>query len=776
MAQPLIKSIDLLRRLPVFPEHKPGANAIRFRRFNLIYGFNGCGKTTLSRVFSVLGSGALHPEWADDCTFTISLSDGSRITPDSHAPALQKRILVFNPDFVTANIRWHQGDANPIVYIGKEQHELSRSLEATVAELQQADADIQNRSRARAKAAQMLATHKTDRARLIANELNLGRQYDARHLDGDYGRYEYADEDRLTDAALEAQRAVLRRDTPKPKVHRLGAHPIQIRELFRMVQDLLPATLGSLSIEELRQHDEMLSWVRRGLDYHKTHKLQSCLLCGHHLTSERIRALESAIDSRYDKLITSIDEARRTAANLRAALDQRISDIPAKHDIVDDQHDSLDSASSKARAVLSEVMRYIDTAAGLLAQKRDSPNREVDTAGVPEESLVTTWETDLKEQFQALNRVIDAHNKAYDEFERVRKDAGEAIKRHYLNEGHAKYHELCGAVATEEEVLRELKEHHNTLQTTHDNLKQKMRRHGPAAHYINSLIQRYLGHRELEIAGKDDGYEIRRNGKIASAPPSEGEQTAIALCYFLVLLEADGRRRGDLIVVLDDPVSSLDSRSLNYACNLIRSLDNVGQLIILTHHIHAMNELKKWLLGRTESGMDRRGRSRDDATATLAFVDTIQPDGESSRRSSLIELPRHLRDYESEYHYLFHMVLRFLNSKQDRGNYFFVMPNVLRKVLEAFLSFKMPGPEGLSSKIGNLVQRADQIGVDALRVRALERLAHVESHGDSIDDLISLPSMTVEEVEDAAQSLLGLIEKLDSEHWERMRSLCAVKV
>ena len=776
MTQPLIQSIDLLRRLPVFPEYKPGAEAVRFRRHNLIYGFNGCGKTTLSRVFSVLGSGTLHPEWPDDSTFSISLSDGSHITPDSVDASLHQRVLVFNSDFVTTNIRWHQGDANPIVYIGKEQRDLVKLLEATAAELQQADTNIENRSRARAKAAQSLANHKTDRARLIANELNLGRQYDARHLDGDYGQYEYSDEDHLTDAALDAQRAVLRRDTPKPKIHRLSAHSIQIPEFFRRVHDLLPTTLGSLSIEELRQHDQMLSWVRRGLDYHKAHDLHSCLLCGNHLTSERIRALESAIDSRYDKLITSIDEATKTAANLRNALDPRTLGIPSKHDIVDDQHDSLESASSRVRAVLSDIMRHTDTVAELLVQKRESPNTEVDTAGVPEQSLVVTWDTELKEHFHSLNRVIDAHNKAHDQFERVQRDAREAIKRHYLSEGYAKYHELSEAVATDERALRDLKEHKVTLQTKHDGLKQKMRQHGPAAHYITSLIQRYLGHRELEIAGKDEGYEIRRNGKIAYAPPSEGEQTAIALCYFLVLLGGEGRRRSDLIVVLDDPVSSLDSRSLNYACSLIRSLDDVGQLIILTHHIHAMNELKKWLSGRTESGVTRRGKSRDDATATLLFVDTIQPDGELSRRSSLVELPRHLRDYESEYHYLFHMLLRFLSSKQDQANYFFVMPNVARKVLEAFLSFKMPGPDGLSSKIASLAQCADQIGVDALRVRALERLAHVESHGNSIDDFISLPSMTVEEVEDAARALLELIEKLDPEHYKRMRNLCAVKV
>lgn len=299
-----------------------------------------------------------------------------------------------------------------------------------------------------------------------------------------------------------------------------------------------------------------------------------------------------------------------------------------------------------------------------------------------------------------------------------------------------------------------------------------MRQHGPVANRVNTMIHKYLGHKELEIAAKDEAYEIRRNGKVTTAAPSEGEKTAIALSYFLALLEADGRKRQDLIVIIDDPISSLDTRSLNYACSLVRSLDNVGQLFIFTHNSHVMNEMKKWLKSRTEKEMEKRDKNKDDATATLLFIDTVQPDGNDSRRSRIVELPKHLREYESEYHYLFHMVLCFVGSEQDRINYFFVMPNVLRKILEIFLAFKRPGSAGLSSKIQDLAREADDIGIDQTRVLALERLAHVESHGDNIDDLVTASSMTIEETKDAAEALLELVEKMDSKHGQQMCKQC----
>src|ERR1017187_7471943 len=63
-----------------------------------------------------------------------------------------------------------------------------------------------------------------------------------------------------------------------------------------------------------------------------------------------------------------------------------------------------------------------------------------------------------------------------------------------------------------------------------------------------------------------------------------------------------------------------------------------------------------------------------------------------------------IREYESEYHYLFHMVLEFSRSPYGKTEYFYFMPKALRKVLEIFLAFKLPGSEGLSSKVENVAK------------------------------------------------------------------------
>lgn len=136
-------------------------------------------------------------------------------------------------------------------------------------------------------------------------------------------------------------------------------------------------------------------------------------------------------------------------------------------------------------------------------------------------------------------------------------------------------------------------------------------------------------------------------------------------------------------------------------------------------------------------------------------------------------MPRHIREYESEYQYLFHLVLRFLETP-DGTDYFYVMPNALRKVLDVFLAFKVPGSAGLSSKVEKI---ATDLGddFDQGRILALDRLVQLESHADNLDDLIAHSSMTVEETKDAANALLAVMEALDKPHLDQMRRVCRVQ-
>jgi wobble nucleotide-excising tRNase len=246
--------------------------------------------------------------------------------------------------------------------------------------------------------------------------------------------------------------------------------------------------------------------------------------------------------------------------------------------------------------------------------------------------------------------------------------------------------------------------------------------------------------------------------------PSEGEKTAIALCYFLSTLEADDRKIKDLIVVIDDPVSSLDTKAMNYACSLVRNrLSGAAQLIVLTHNQHCMNEFKKHWKGWAKGEPDK-------VKARLKFIDVIVPASTMLRTANIIDLPVHLREYESEYHYLFEKVLRFEEAAEGHFDYAFMMPNVLRRVLEIFLAFKVPRSGNISDKLKTLCERHKDLDLD--RLNALERLTQVESHSDNLDDLITQSAMTVEESRDANTALLHLMKTVDGDHHSDLEKYC----
>jgi wobble nucleotide-excising tRNase len=59
-------------------------------------------------------------------------------------------------------------------------------------------------------------------------------------------------------------------------------------------------------------------------------------------------------------------------------------------------------------------------------------------------------------------------------------------------------------------VKMKREEHRDAIESETHDIKQHMHQHGPAAEQVNAMRKRYLGHGELELAAKEDGYEIRR--------------------------------------------------------------------------------------------------------------------------------------------------------------------------------------------------------------------------------------------------------------------------
>ena len=737
---------------------------VRFRRYNLLYGFNGSGKSTLSRIFASLQAGTRDPRLPEGCTFEIELDDKTILSCPNKLVGLEHRVLTFNTDFIEQNLQWSNARANPVFYIGKEQAKLADELAANRVRLPASTTRMIHAADAIKSADRALIIFRRERARQISDRLRLrNRKYEAPALKDDYAQTSFDENSLLDEIALESFTTTCRQEDPPAKVDEFVLGLDTAFDVLLAARNVCGIAPSSTILTELQDHPEMLVWVMQGHEYHAAHSLKECLFCTNPLSTERMQSIKSALDGGIDKVIATIDSRLDDIESLSLTLE--VEAPPAATSLSKAHAQAYKSALTAYIAANVELKHSVEITSKLLNAKRKAPGVIPDVSAHPDKREAERMVATLHDAVNALNVVIRAHNKDVDDFTRIQDDARLAIRKHYLAEGFAEYKALQEAHEAANAESKAADAADAELRTRIQEVESQIREHRPAADAINKLLHSYLGHPELTIAAVESGYEIQRNRKRISGLPSEGEKTAIALCYFLSMLESERRKTGDLIVVVDDPISSLNSRSLNFACNIIISrLSEAAQLFILTHNQNCFNEFRKpW---KKKSNPD----DGKEPSAALLFLDVSMPKGAKTRTSKIIDLPKLLREYDSEYHYLFHHMLKFADT-QGEYDHAYMMPNVLRRVLEVFLAFRCPGSAPLTSKIDQLCRA--NAALDRDRLIALERLTQVKSHSDNVEDLIAFSSMTLEETMDATKALLTLIETVDAAHLAGLRRICA---
>ncbi|MCE8421317.1 AAA family ATPase, partial [Rhodovulum sulfidophilum] len=175
--------------------------------------------------------------------------------------------------------------------------------------------------------------------------------------------------------------------------------------------------------------------------------------------------------------------------------------------------------------------------------------------------------TDTKNRFLA---VITEHNSVHDQFRQRKDAAANALKAHVLFGEQESYRQLKRIAAEAEEDAQLAQSTAKDLNDKAEALRKAIRKHGIAVNELNSLLYEYLGHNSIRLEAKEEGYQlVRVDGSIAQNL-SEGEKTALTFCFFLTQFGAEGRDKKKLVVVIDDPVSSLDSNAQTYAFGLIK--------------------------------------------------------------------------------------------------------------------------------------------------------------------------------------------------------------
>ncbi|GAX87642.1 conserved hypothetical protein [Lebetimonas natsushimae] len=137
---------------------------------------------------------------------------------------------------------------------------------------------------------------------------------------------------------------------------------------------------------------------------------------------------------------------------------------------------------------------------------------------------------------------------------------------------------------------------------------------------INNLLEKFgFNNFKLEIVDNNYYIIVRENGEIAKDTLSEGETTFITFLYFLQLVEGSFEKenvKNSKVLVIDDPISSLDSQVLFIVSTLIkeyilkiRKEHNyfIKQIIILTHNVYFHKEIS--FISQREQSSNRKDTS-----------------------------------------------------------------------------------------------------------------------------------------------------------------------
>ena len=277
-----------------------------------------------------------------------------------------------------------------------------------------------------------------------------------------------------------------------------------------------------------------------------------------------------------------------------------------------------------------------------------------------------------------------------------------------------------------------------------------------------------MGRNELTFSTQDSKHYVIKRAGAPATHLSEGEQTAIALLYFLSSVRENKIAGDPPIVVIDDPVSSLDHGILFGASAHIWSELVVNtyasQVFLLTHNFEFF---RQWLI-QMEAVPKSRREGGYKAYRVCAHVD-----GHGCRKPKLevwkLDDDRRKR-LRSQYHFFFDQVATCLKEYDKDFDLMAQMeaaalvPNTARKLLEGFLSFRTPANMG---KLHNSVRAALDAhpGLDDSVRTMVVRYAHANSHLEEADPTKPLePSESVPFL----HALFTFMDHVDSEHFTSM--------
>ena len=276
-----------------------------------------------------------------------------------------------------------------------------------------------------------------------------------------------------------------------------------------------------------------------------------------------------------------------------------------------------------------------------------------------------------------------------------------------------------------------------------------------ASELVNKFLNSFFGHESLSLIpieeeGQQGRFKIVRNGQEAYNL-SEGECTLVAFCYFIAIaynLKNIGKLT-DVIIYIDDPISSLDSNNIFYIYSLIENIickeKAYKQLFISTHNLEFFKYLRKLTIPKNRTNI----KSCNDPSCTSTKRNENEDVSfylinKENNISKLDALPNYLKKYNTEFNYLFSQIWNCAQTTTELGpDQIYNFSNNMRKFFEVYNYFKYPSDQNKSAFREKFFDTENNLN----HFKLVDRIANEYSHAEEIFDRTMRPISSQEMIE-----------------------------
>lgn len=562
------------------------------REVNYIYGSNGSGKTTISRVLGQL-------EKYPDCS----------IKWENNAPL---KILVYNIDFVKEHFTANE-DMKGVFTLGTENSEILEQIGKKNKIIEKISIDIETNRKTlygedgksgktgelnnlNAEYTQtfweIMKPYKDKFKKCLEGYLGDSKKYKVKLLE----ESRLNKEDCITEEKLnKTYQEVYAEDIAKDEI----IEPIPFTQILEIEEStvLSKRIIGKedVDIAALITKLDNSSWVHEGMKYyHKSGGV--CPFCQQTIQEKFSQSLQEYFDETY------------------------LNDMQLLHDVYDSYKRKRDEIIAQLKQISENKKKYFENTTLPemieLIEKTTQNNIHIieDKIKDPTQSMKLESLQDIINKIENIinqaNDEIRKHNERVENHETVQKTLKKQVWKFLITKSQNKIKEFINEEQNIQKAITSLKtqiSQNEDLFRDENIQRQRLERQitsvQPTCNEINAILRIYgFTNFSLKVVNDNSYILVRADGSEVKDTLSEGEKNFVTFLYFYHLIRGS-LNASDInekkVIVFDDPISSLDNEILFIVSSLIRDIiidkenvyPNVTQVFILTHNIYFHKEV-----------------------------------------------------------------------------------------------------------------------------------------------------------------------------------------